>query len=205
MSPSPVKPEKSASDLMKDADALAEKRSLDEAMAAYNAAMKAAPENAAYAMKVGCFLLERGEIEKALKIFQSAAFFEPQNGKIFSLMGLTLINLGRIDEAEVALRRAVELNPNDQNSSILLSGLKEQHESGQTLFKAVETLMMILNFSDQPRQLNEILKRVDSNLVALVKANGFTAREEDQIDLADGLDELALNLENIIARRILSQ
>jgi tetratricopeptide (TPR) repeat protein len=200
-----VNPAASALDLIKEGDALAEAESFGQAKMKYMAAIKAAPENAANALKVGSFLLERGEVEKALKIFESAAFYEPQNGKIFSLMGLALINLGRIDEAEVALRRAVDLDPDDQNSSILLSGLKEQHESGQALYKAVETLMMILNFSDQPRQLKEILKRVDSSLVALVKANGFTAREEGQNDLADGLDELAQNLENIIASRILSE
>jgi Flp pilus assembly protein TadD len=203
MSPSPVSIAKSASDLMKEADTLAENGSFDQAMDKYEAAVKSAPDNAVNAMTFGSFLLERGEFEKAYQVYQKAAFYEPHNAFAFSLMGLVLIHLGRKDEAEVSLRRAIELNPRDQNSQMLLSGLREEKESWDGVLRAVETLMMILNYADQPQQLKEILTRVDSNLLALVKANALTARNEANIELADNLDELAQNFENIIARRIL--
>jgi tetratricopeptide (TPR) repeat protein len=192
-----------ASDFIQQADALAEKGLFELAGEKYEAGIHAFPEDASLAVKYGNFLLGQGDDLKAYAVYQKAAFYEPENGKVFSLMGLVLIHLGRLDEAEVCLQKAIELNPEDQNSVMLLSGLKEEKGSWDGVLRAVETLMMILNFADQPQQLKEILKRVDSNLLALVKANAFTAREDQSLQLADNLDELAHNIENIIAERIL--
>lgn len=203
MNTKPTVPETTESELIHEADELAEKGLFDQAKEKYENAIKVSPENSSYGIKYGNFLLERGENLKAYKVYENVAFHEPRNATAFSLMGLVLIHLGRIDEAEVSLQKAVELNPSDRNSLMLLSGLREEKGSWDGILKAVETLIMILNFVDQPQQLKEILKRVDSNLLALVKVNAFSAREDQNLRLANQLDELVLNLENIIARRIL--
>jgi tetratricopeptide (TPR) repeat protein len=191
--------------LLKEADDLAEAGLIDQAIEKYLAAHEAEPENVVCAIKVGAFLLEHGDSENAYTIFQDAAFYQPENPKIFSLMGLAMISLGRTDEAEICLQRAIDLDPQDHNSEMLLEGLKEQQASGEGIARAVETLTMILNYADQPEKIDEILKRMDSNLLAVVRANAMTARSEGQIEMADGLDELAKNIEEIIVRRILEE
>lgn len=46
---------------------------------------------------------------------QRAEIFNPEDGTVFLISGVYLGRLGRIDEAIVALRRADELLPNDEN------------------------------------------------------------------------------------------
>ncbi len=190
---------------MKAADALVAAGSFEQAIEKYESALNADPENIKNALKIGGFLINCQQTEKAYLILQKSAFYEPGNNKIFGMMGLALINLGRTDEAEICLQRAVELNPKDKNSRLLLTGLKEKQASGEGLARAAETLTMILSYSDQPEKMEEILKRVDSNLLAVVRANAVTARQDGQNEMAGSLDELAKNLENLIIQRILGE
>lgn len=199
----PEKNSQDASRLVEEAEVLAEAGSHKEALEKFSAAHSAAPENVEIAIKAGSFYIKQGMPEAAYTIFQDAAFYQPQNSRVFSLMGLALINLGRNDEAQICLQRALNINPQDENSRLLLTGLQEELGSEEGMKRASETLTMILNYSDQPEMLDEILKRIDSNLLALVKANAATARDEGQVEIADGLDELAGNIENIIVQRIM--
>jgi tetratricopeptide (TPR) repeat protein len=192
-----------ASRLIEEAEAMAEAGSFEEAAEKFSAACLAVPDNIDFAITAGSFFIKQGQTEKAHAIFQEAAFYHPENSKIFSLMGLALINLGRGDEAQICMQRALDLNPQDENTRLLLVGLQQEQNSGENLARAAETLTMILNYSEQPEIIDEVLKRMDSSLLALVRANAATAREDGQLEMADSLDELAGNIENIIVQRIL--
>lgn len=199
----PEKLDPKASIIFEEAEALAKAGSVDEAVEKFLSAHSAEPENVDLAIKAGSYFIEVGQPERAYLIFQDAAFYQPQNSRIFGLMGLALINLGRKDEAQVCLQYAITLDPQDESSQLLLTGIREEQNSGEGIAKAAETLNMILTYADNPEMMDEIMKRVDSNLLALVKANAATAREDGQQEMADGLNELAGNIENIIVQRIL--
>jgi tetratricopeptide (TPR) repeat protein len=189
--------------LIAEAEVLAAAGSIQEAAEKFLAAHQAAPENGEHALSAGSFFIKQGQSEQAYAIFQDAAFYQPNNPRIFSLMGLALINLGRGDEAQICLQRALDLDPQDENTRLLLVGLQQEQDSGETLARAAETLGMILNYSEQPEVFEEVLRRMDSSLLALVRANAVTAREDGQLEMADSLDELAKNIENLIVQRIL--
>lgn len=199
----PNNSDQEAARLMDEAEVLAAAGSIQEAAEKFAAAHRAAPENIENAISAGSFFIKQGQAEKAYAIFQGAAFFQPNNPRIFSLMGLALINLGRGDEAQICMQRALDLDPQDENTRLLLVGLQQEQDSGENLARAAETLTMILNYSEQPEVIDEVLKRMDSSLLALVRANAATAREDGQVEMADSLDELAKNIENIIVQRIL--
>ena len=58
-------------------------------------------------------------------------------------------------------------------------------------------------FENQPSQLEKILGRLDTDLLALVRANADTARKDGELDLAAGFDKLAAYIDSILAIRIL--
>jgi GT2 family glycosyltransferase len=67
--------------------------------------------------------------------------------------------------------------------------------------RAAETLELLLTADDVAQTLEQNLDRLDAPLVALVRQNAAAARQQGQVELAEGLDTLAGHMEQIIGAR----
>ncbi len=191
--------------LDKKTEEFVEKGDFTSALEAYDQALALQPLNPYLIAKKGNVLLKSGALDAAMAQFKRAIDVDPQFALGYSLLGILFIHLDRYEEAETALQTAIKINPKDKNSRILLSGLKTKTSpvSWERIVEAVETLRMILTFENQPLQLEKILGRLDTDLLALVRANAETARRDGEVDLADGFDKLAAYIDSILAIRIL--
>ena len=87
---------------------------LDEAIAAYRAAVEAEPRLAEAHHNLGVALRSRGDLGDALREFLIAVQLEPELAEGHRNVGVTLLQLGRAKDARRALERALSLAPEDE-------------------------------------------------------------------------------------------
>jgi Flp pilus assembly protein TadD len=66
---------------------------------------------------------EEGDLTSAEKAFLEIAQAEPQNPYAFTQLAATQVQLGKFKAAEIALNRALELNPEDAFANSILGGV----------------------------------------------------------------------------------
>ena len=109
------------------ADALAKKSQLQEAISCYERALALQPDLVEAHNNLGNALSQQGHFEEALASFQRVVQLRPDIAETHSNLSKVLLDLQRYDEAIAAGRRAVELNP----------GLAEAHANlGNALLDA---------------------------------------------------------------------
>ncbi|MEZ5066859.1 MAG: tetratricopeptide repeat protein [bacterium] len=87
---------------------------LDEAIAAYRAAVEAEPRLAEAHHNLGVALRSRGDLPDALREFLIAVQLEPELAEGHRNVGVTLLQLGRANDARRPLERALSLAPEDE-------------------------------------------------------------------------------------------
>ena len=187
----------------KQAEEAMEKGAYRVARDFYSKAINLLPSDPYLYTKRGVATLKLGDLEGTYKEYQKAIELDPNFALAYSLMGTILIHMERNDEAETCLKKAIALNPDDKNSQVLLTGMKNSQESWERIAKAAETLRMILTYETAPAQFEKILGRLDTDLLALVKANADTAKKDGDGKLGEALENLARFIDSIIAIRIL--
>ncbi len=98
---------------MSPEDAISHHRAgrLEDAEAAYRAALADEPENASILHNLGVAVAEQGRAEEALALFERALAAEPSYSSAHFNRAGALNSLGRLDEAADAYRRTVALEP----------------------------------------------------------------------------------------------
>jgi superkiller protein 3 len=100
-----------ASAYIKQGKALYEQGRLDEAIAAYQKAVKINTKDALVYGSLGKALDERGKLEEAIAAYQKAIQLNPYFASIHNNLGNGLYNQGKLEEAIAAYQKAIQLNP----------------------------------------------------------------------------------------------
>ena len=86
-------------------------KSSDDAIEAYEQALRIDPAKVEALLNCGTLHYEQGNLEKASEYFQRAVEADPQNSLAHSNLGSVLEELGQVEEARQHLRTAVRLDP----------------------------------------------------------------------------------------------
>ena len=93
--------------------ALEEQSKYDEAIKAYDEAIRMNPKNLEAWMNKGFVLDKQGKYDEAIKAYDGAIRMNPKNLEAWMNKGIVLDKQGKYDEAIVAYDEAIRLDPND--------------------------------------------------------------------------------------------
>jgi protein O-GlcNAc transferase len=116
-------PAGAAPDLLAQAHAEHQAGRLEQAQAAYRAALEADPGNLDAEHMLGVIALQRGHPEEALVHFESVVARMPESAAAHNSLGEAQRRLGRGEAALASLSRAVELDPHLGEAHYNLAGL----------------------------------------------------------------------------------
>jgi len=92
--------------------------------------------------------------EPGLKVAEEAIAALPNDGDLYALKGFYLHQLKKIDEAEIAMKKAFELKPNDENILIKLAYLsmdKRAYSQAAKYFRKAIEINPILAYAPHPQ------------------------------------------------------
>jgi tetratricopeptide (TPR) repeat protein len=112
----------------------------DEAVAAYEQAMRLDPNYALAYSNKGFVLCEFQRYDEALTVYEQAIRLDPDSALAYNNRGQALVNLQRYEEALVAYEQAIRLDPNYvrayNNKGVVLEKLGRRKEAQQAYKKA---------------------------------------------------------------------
>ncbi|HEY7819236.1 MAG TPA: tetratricopeptide repeat protein [Vicinamibacteria bacterium] len=111
--PEPVSPADAAADHLERGTWLAQRGSLDEAIAAFREALALNPGYVDAFYNLGVSLLEKGQVGPAVEALDRATELSPNDGQAQRALGIALRQSGELMGSAMSLQRAVELLPND--------------------------------------------------------------------------------------------
>jgi len=103
--------------------ASANRGQFDEAIAAFQKALKIKPDYAETRNNLGAALQARGRIDEALAQYRQALKIKPDYARVYYNIGTVLAGRRQFDEALAQFRRALELKPDDVNAQNNLAWL----------------------------------------------------------------------------------
>jgi tetratricopeptide (TPR) repeat protein len=125
--PSPLHvPNQEAAALMHEAEAQFAQRRYPEALAKYEAAMKADPNYSfAWVGAADSYFMQKDWV-RAESLFRRAVEIEPHNSQAWRFLADTLFIQGKFDAAEAALLSAIVADPSQQPNWIKLASVRQQ-------------------------------------------------------------------------------
>jgi tetratricopeptide (TPR) repeat protein len=163
-----------------------------EALAAYEATLKADPGSAYVNREAADLALEIGDHEKALAYAQAAAALQPRDAATLVLLGRVQWAMGRTDEAQKTFETALKLDPKSSESIYSLAGLFAEKSPD----KARELLTRYLEQNpDQAGEAHFQLAKIELSL-------GRAKAAEKQLKEAIALDP---DEDSVAARYALAQ
>ncbi|KPF81923.1 hypothetical protein IP70_22725 [alpha proteobacterium AAP38] len=134
-------------------------RRWEDAVACYQRAIRANPEDAQVLNNLTCVLSDLGQDARAAKIAMMAVALKPDYAEAWFNLGNILRNLGGADQARQAYRRAVRIRPDMAEA---WSNLGDMHKSASELTQAMDCYRTALRLQPglpQPYvNLGEVLK-----------------------------------------------
>lgn len=109
--------------------------SRDEAVDAYERALKADPAHADAHVNLGRLLHEEGAPAAAETHYRAALAAQPDHETAAFNLGVALEDLGRIDEAVAAYQRALALDPDNADAHFNLAGIYERRGEKQAALR----------------------------------------------------------------------
>jgi tetratricopeptide (TPR) repeat protein len=94
---------------------------LDDAVAAYRAALEIKPNHAATLYSLGLVTKDQGRYEEAARLFANAAVRDPQLGEALVELGIVYEHLGRHEDALEACRRATTVLEDDEPATLCIA------------------------------------------------------------------------------------
>ena len=114
----------------------------EEAIEAYNEALKINPHDVRSLFNKGVDLQMMGQAEEAVRCYDDALEITPEDGELWSNKGIALRMLGRTEEAIRCYDKALQINPNDgsawSNKGVALRSLGRTEEAIKCYNKALE-------------------------------------------------------------------
>jgi len=116
-----------------------------KAVAAYNKALKADPENGVLYSNRAAAFLQLGKEVKAIKDADSAIALKPDWAKGYFRKGAALAQLRRWDEAVESLKKALEIEPKNKEVAMLLRDTNRKREAAhpQKLSTVLLTILRV--------------------------------------------------------------
>src|SRR6266567_832425 len=131
---------KTKEDWLKEGDNLHALKRYEEALAAYEQAIRLDSNNAYAYNNKGIVLLHLNDNEEALTALEQAIRLDPKNATAYNNKGNALRSLKRYEEALAAYELAIHLNPNNSeiynNKGNALQALNRNREAEQAFIKA---------------------------------------------------------------------
>ncbi len=84
---------------------------LNEALAAYQTALKIKPDSAAAYTNIGVVYYQSGKFDDAVQQMQKALEIDPNDAETHYMLGATYMQQQKLDEAEKSFNKALELKP----------------------------------------------------------------------------------------------
>ncbi len=107
---------------------------------------------------LGVAYQKTGCVEEAVQMFRRCSYLEPKRGDVFRDLGVACYHAGNWEEAEQALQKAMELQPQDYESSFYLGMIfvrdQTRSRSAEECFKKAVRLKP--DFSDGYRELGNL-------------------------------------------------
>jgi tetratricopeptide (TPR) repeat protein len=126
-----------ADEWLKIGNAHADLSQLDEALAAYQTALKISPDKAAALTNVGVVYYQQGKFDDAVQQLQKALEIDPQDAETQYMLGATYVQQQKLDEAEKSFNTAIELKPDLAEA---YTGLGNVQLARKNVDEAVKTL-----------------------------------------------------------------
>ena len=127
--------------------ALQDLKRLDEALASYDCAIVLKPDYAAAYLNRGNVLIELDQLNEALASYDRAIVLKPDYADAYYNRGVTLQDLKRLDEALASYDCALDLKP----------------DINFILGHSLHTKMHLCIWDELPKQLNELMHKIDNN------------------------------------------
>jgi tetratricopeptide (TPR) repeat protein len=113
----------------------------DEQLRWFQAAVAAAPGNAAAHTNLGTALTDKGRMDEAMVCWKKAIELDPKNAVAHNNLGVALADKGRMDEAMVCWKKAIALDPKfaepHRNLGMALAGKGQVDEAIACFEKAI--------------------------------------------------------------------
>jgi predicted Zn-dependent protease len=149
-------------------------------------------------MEKGSAAFTAGDLESARELYEKAAGFSPAAAEPQNVLGRIYAQQGNDGQALLSLKRAVELEPSDIPSRVLLSDLYVRHGKPEA---AVEQLRAAMETTEGPADA-AIVRRLGSALLRAGRLDEAQAVVERLDSAQPGeVDTLALLAEVLIAQR----
>ncbi|CAD7094171.1 unnamed protein product [Hermetia illucens] len=127
-----------AEEIKNEGNRLMKESKFNEALLAYNKAINLDATNATFYCNRAAAYIRLSEYEKAISDCKLALVYNPQYGKAYGRMGIAYSNLRKYEEACDAYRKAIELEPNNDDYKNNLHIIEGQVENlGQQLFNHI--------------------------------------------------------------------
>jgi len=126
-----------ADEWLKIGNAHASLGQLDEALAAYQTALKIRPDKPAALTNVGVVYYQQGRFDDAVQQLQKALEIDPQDAETQYMLGATYVQQQKLDEAEKSFSTAIELKP---DLAAAYTGLGNVQLARKNVDEAVKTL-----------------------------------------------------------------
>jgi tetratricopeptide (TPR) repeat protein len=125
----------------------------DNAMAHYEKAAEIDPDNVIYQKSLADFYYSvAGRVEEALEIYFKVLDQQPQNLDVLQMVGHINVSLQKFDDAEEYYKRVLEIDPWNQDASLLLEKLQSRHSSFAKPVSAEEQYADIQTMVNDGRQ-----------------------------------------------------
>ncbi len=143
--------------LIKEGITSKNEKQYDNAVSAFEKALKITPKSARVRHLIGEIFQLKGEVEKAENLFQEAAKINPQYVKVLQSLGDLYQKSGDQEKAFVALERAAKISPNNVTRQTMLGKLyvaKGKVKEADQAFKAA--MKVDPNNSELKTEIGEI-------------------------------------------------
>ena len=165
----------------------------DEAISAYQKAIKLDPDNVAARFNLAAILADKKLMDEATAEYRKAAEAHPRdsrNAEFRMRLGIILREQGRLDEAIAEFARAIDLFPDDVSLQVELGvTLRQQGNSDQAIAQLQKALELDPRSFGARRWLSEVLREQGRFDEALVQA-----RRAIELDPRSGPARHALGL-----------
>ena len=139
--------------------ALNDKGKLDEAIAAYRAAIAVKPDFADAHCNLGAALKDQGKLDQAIAAYRQAIAIKPNYAMAHSNLGIALNDQGILDEAIAAYRQAIAIKPDYAEAhSNFGNALKNQGRLDEAVAAHRQAITVKPDFAEAHSNLGNALK-----------------------------------------------